>query len=98
MLKNVPDKNRKTDIILVLKPIDGKPKNSTGLVDRQLFTGENNLHAIMDTQTCLWHLKYDRGVLPPHLRDKQFTGYSAMLKYVKDYMLTRNIEISEIRD
>lgn len=97
-MQTVPEKNRKIDIILVLKPIDGKgPKDVTGLVDRQLFTGGNNLHAKMDIQTCLWSLSYDRGVLPQPLKQK-FTGFAPLMKFVKEYMKNRNVEVAEILD
>lgn len=92
------NKNRSTDIILKLKPIDGAPRSTQGIVDRSLFTGGNNLHAVMDIQTCLWHLKYDLGGLPPKLRGMQFTSLPLLLKYVKTYMKTRNVDIVEIID
>lgn len=89
--------NRKTNIILVLKPIDGKARDVTGIIDRQLFTRDNNLNAIMDTQTCLWSLAYDKGTLPPVLRQK-FTGFAPLMKTVKEYMKNRNVEVVEVID
>lgn len=98
MQKNNPERNRSTDIILVLKPMEGKkPLSAAGMVDNRLFNGENNLHAIMDTQTCLWRLTIDNGILPPVLR-QQFTGFSRLLNFVKGYYDRRNVEIAEIRD
>lgn len=95
---NQPDKIRKTDIIIVIQPIEGKNALSNkGLVDNRLFTGENRLHAVMNTQTCLWHLKYDSGIVPPALQ-QQFTGFTRLLNFVKDYFKKRNIEIKEIID
>lgn len=97
---NVDYKMRKTDIILILRPIDNKALNSIGLLDKTLFKDGaegNKLHAIMDTQTCLWYLKYERGLIPPALR-QQWTSYHKLLDFVKTYMKSRNIEIVEIRD
>lgn len=95
---NIKDKNRSTDIILVLKPVDGeKPKSVTGLVDPRLFTGENRLHAIMNTQTCLWHLAYDNGILPGALK-QQWTGWDPLYKFTTAYFKRRNIEIVEVID
>lgn len=88
--------NRKEDIVLVLKPI-GSAKHVSGLMDKRLFTGDNNLHAVMDTQTCLWSLRYDHGILPQSLKQK-FTGYAPLIKYVTDYLKNRNIEITEVKD
>lgn len=85
------------DRVLVLKVRDGAPKSSTGLVDKRLFSGENKLHAIMDTNTCLWSLKYDMGAVPPALK-QQFTGYSRLLKFVSEYFDRRNIDIVEVKD
>jgi len=90
-------RNANTDIILVLKPIDGAPKSTAGLVDRRLFSGDNTLHAKMNLQTCLWHMEYDKGLLPNPLH-QQFTSFQALLKHARQYFLTRNIEITEIID
>lgn len=92
------DKMKKIDRIFILKPKEGKVAEATsGLTDKRLFTGENKLHAIMDTQTTLWHLKYDQGILPP-LFKQQFTGWLMLLKVVKEYYTKRNIDIVEIID
>ena len=89
------NKMRSTDRILKLKLSDTKSTlTSKGLVDNRLFTGENNLHAVMDTQTCLWYLKYENGGLPQPLK-QHFTGYGKLLAYVKEYFKRRNIEIVE---
>ena len=83
------------DRILILRPIDGKPTSSTGLVDRRLFNGENTLHALHDTRRRLWSLKYDKGGLPQPLK-QQWTKFSALLTFVKKYFKSRNVEIIEI--
>lgn len=89
--------NRKIDIELVLKPRKGGGVHESGLVDRNLFTGDNTLHAKMDTQTCLWRLEYDKGSLPKPLKTK-FTGWVPLINYVTAYMDKRNVDIVEIRD
>ncbi len=101
MLDMRPDygtKNLKTDIVFKLKPMEGKkPTSASGLVDNRLFTGENNLHAVMDTQYSLWYLKYDNGAVPPPLQQR-FTSFSKLLNFVTDYYSKRNIEITEVHD
>lgn len=85
-----------TDRVFKLGVIDGqKPKNTLGLTDPRLFTGENELHAIQDEQTCLWSLKYTAGVIPPPLR-QQFTSFKMCKKFVEDYFRGRNVEIKEV--
>lgn len=96
--RNVADKLRKTDIVLKLKPIDGSPRSVIGITDRSLFTGSNNLHAIMNTETCLWRLAYDNGTLPTGLRGHTFTGFHPLMKHVGEYFKKRNVEISEVID
>jgi hypothetical protein len=92
-------KNRSDNRVLVLETILGeKPLSSTGLVDPRLFTGENKLRAIKDPQTCMWSFKYDMGGLPPLLKDRNFTNFTALVKYARDYLLTRNIQIKEVID
>ena len=91
-------KNRSIDRVLSLELIDGKAQmSSTGLVDRGLFTGDNKLHAIMDTSTCLWYCKYERGSPPPALQQK-FTSFKRLFEFVKNYFSKRNINIKEIVD
>ena len=95
---NEKSKMRKTNRILVLKPIGNGPKSSTGLLDRRLFTGANTLHAVQDTSTCLWSLQYSSsGVLPPPLKI-QFTSFQMLLKHARDYFKSRSVEISEVID
>lgn len=99
MSNQVPVKNRSDDRVLVLSPIDGeKPLSSSGLVDPNLFTGKNKLHAVKDSQTCMWSFKYEMGMLPPNLRDKNFTTFTALKKHASDYLQKRNILIKEVID
>lgn len=93
------DKMRRTDRILVLKPVEGKSsKSSTGLVDPRLFKGENSLHVVMDPSSCLWSFKYEQGGLPFPLRDVSFTSFGKALNHAKEYFKSRNVEIVEIKD
>lgn len=90
--------NLKDSRILVLKVKDGlAPKSSTGLIDRRLFTNENNLRAVMDTATSLWHFKYDSGIVEPKLRGR-WTSFSKLLEYAKNYFDKRNVEIVNVID
>ncbi len=91
-------KNLASDIILIVKPIEGKfSLNSAGVIDKRLFDGSNRLHAVMDTQTSLWYLKYDHGAVPEPFRQR-FTDYGKLLKFVTEYLSKRNVEIVEIID
>lgn len=92
------DNIRKTDVIIILAPIEGKKAlNVLGLTDPRLFSGGNKLHAKMDPQNCLWHLEYEDGILPQPLKQR-FTGLDRLLTFIRGYYLRRNIEIKEIID
>lgn len=91
------EKERKSDRVLVLKPLDGKAKNSHGIVDPRLFKGDNNLHAIMDPMTTLWSMRYDVGTVPPTFHQK-FTSFKKLYDFAYNYFKSRNIEIKEVRD
>lgn len=92
------NKERKTDRVLELKPIEGKATlSSTGLVDPRLFNGENKLHAVMDTRNCMWRLKYEAGGLPEPLK-QTFTNFTKLLEFTTRYFNKRNIEITRIID
>ncbi len=90
-------KMRSDDRILKLKQIPGKsPLSSSGLTDKRLFTGGNNIHAIRDTNG-LWYLQYDNGLLEEALKQR-FTSFSSLMKHVKYYYLRRNIMVEEVLD
>jgi len=90
-------KMRSPDRILVLSVKPGmKPLNSLGTADPRLFTGENKLHAIMDSNS-LWSFKYDMGNIPPPLQGK-FTSFDILKKHAEVYFATRNIDIVEVKD
>jgi hypothetical protein len=92
-------KNKTTDRILVLAKLDeGKgTKNTQGLVDNRLFTGENKLHAIADIQTMQWFLRYDSGILPEPLKQR-FTSFTKLMQFVTEYYKRRNIKIEKVID
>lgn len=95
---NPKTKERSSDRVLVLKLMDDKaPIATTGLADRRIFTGENNLHAVMDPQTCLWNMRYDAGTVPQPLK-QSFTSFKALYEYAEGYFKRRNILISEVKD
>lgn len=91
-------KMRTPDRVLVIKPMDGKkPKDVLGNTDPRLFSGENKLHAIMDTQTTLWKLSYEMGNIPQPLKC-QFTSFKALRQHAEEYYNKRNIIITEVKD
>ena len=91
-------KIRKDDRILVLRPKEGlKAKNSTGITDPRLFSGENKLHIIRG-RSQMWYFKYDMGILPEPLKEQKFTKFDVAYKFVVDYYARRNIEVVEVID
>lgn len=91
------DKMASPDRVFKLSVIDGtKPKNSIGMVDPRLFTGENKLHVKKDPETCFWYFELDQGGLPLPLKCK-FTGFKAAEKKAREYYLGRNIKIDEVK-
>lgn len=94
-------KMRTPDRILKLELIEGKkPINSIGITDPNLFKdGEdkNRLHAIMDLQTSLWSLHYEKGNVPPVLKG-QYTGFKQAREHAERYFNNRNIRIVEVID
>lgn len=87
------------DRVLVLKPMEGKtPVSSTGLIDNRLFKGGNNLHAVMDPETCFWSMKYESGLVPEELRNQRWTSFTALKKAAEVYFNKRNVEIVEVKD
>lgn len=94
-------KIRSPDRVLVLKPMEGKKPLDSGLrVDPRLFkegVDMNRLHGIMDLESSLWSLKYEKGHVPPALSGR-FTGFKQLLDAAKNYYNQRNIEITEVKD
>lgn len=90
------EKMKTNDRVLVLKAIDGKSaKNSAGVVDSRLFTGENKLHGLYDERTGLWNLRYETGALPGALQQK-FGTFTELEDFARKYFASRNVEVLEI--
>lgn len=95
---NEVSQNKTTDRTIVLKAMEGKsPLDGSLNMDHRLITGGNELHAIMNTQNCMWNLKYKHGVLPQQFQ-QTFTSFSRLLKFVKEYYGKRNIEVDKVID
>jgi hypothetical protein len=98
MLQANMNKERSTDRIFVLKPMEGMTAKATsGLLDNRLFKGENQLHAKMNPTNCIWGLNYDGGIVPGPLQQR-FTSFSMLYKFVEEYFKRRNIQIVEVKD
>jgi len=92
-------KMRNTDRVLSLAVIDGKAaKNSTGLVDTRLFTGEQQLHCSMDLQTNLWSFRYSANALLPEPLQGTFTSFLKAYAHAELYFKKRNVRITEVKD
>lgn len=91
---NLPVKVIGNDRPLKLTQRNPNPKNSPGLIGREVFTGANKLHALYDESTGLWKFKLDHGVLPEVLR-QQFTSFIALMKHAKTYFNNKDIDIVE---
>lgn len=84
------------DRVLILAPMEGKTtKNSIGLTDPKLFTGENKVHVLKEAQTNFWYFRYEQGSVPEPLKCK-FTGFKQALKHATDYYAKRNVTIKEV--
>jgi len=92
------NKIRSDDRIIVLKPKEGMDVlNTSGIVDKRLFSGENQLHAIKDPETCFWSLRYDAGTLSEPLKGS-WNSFNKLINHVTDYFSRRNIEVIEVKD
>lgn len=90
------EKMQTNDRVLVLKTMDGKsPKDSRGIVDSRLFTGENKIHGVYDERTGLWNLRYETGALPGAMQQK-FQTFTELEDFARKYFKTRNVEIIEV--
>jgi hypothetical protein len=94
-------KMRSPDRILILRPMEGKkPLDTMMRVYPRLFKegdDANKLHALMDLETSLWSMKYERGHVPAALSGR-FTGFKQLLDAAKNYYNQRNIDIIEVKD
>jgi hypothetical protein len=99
-IQTMPEGNlRATDRILTLSVKDGKEaKGSTGLVDRRLFTGDQQLHLSMNEQTGLWSFRYSKNALLPEPLQGTFTSFSKGYQQAEQYFDKRNVRITEVKD
>lgn len=89
---------RSNDRILVIRPVEGKHVISNyGLIDKRLFTGEVNIHAIRGPFDNFWRLKAEHGLLPEPLK-AQWTTFKGLLDFTRHYYSKRNLEIKEVID
>lgn len=87
---------RKNDRILVLSKIDPKNKD-TGMFDPKVFSGENNLHVVMDLITGLWTFRYERGIIPGAMKGR-FSSFKEAYNFAEAHLKTKNIKIIEVLD
>lgn len=86
----------KTDRVFMLTPRPGeKTLTDTGLVDQRLFKGENKLHAVMDSGSCHWFMKYEKGGLPEPLKSR-YTSFPKLVDAAKQYFSSRGVDVTEI--
>jgi hypothetical protein len=85
---------RSNDRILVLQ----KDKDADlGLIDPGIFEGKNNLHVVMDPNTLIWNFKYERGPVPPALRNR-YTSFKLAKEAADTYFKTKNVKVVAVRD
>jgi hypothetical protein len=94
---NVGTKMKQNDRVIILEPKVGGAKNTAGMVDNRLFTGENKLHAKMDPTNCQWYLQYDSGLVTDALKGR-WTSFSKLKETVEQYFNKRNVKIKAILD
>ena len=94
---NYSTKMRQTDRLILLEPMEGGAKNTKGMVDNRLFTGENKLHAKLDPTNCQWYLQYDSALIPESLRGR-WTSFNKLKEHVEQYFHKRNVKIKAIQD
>lgn len=101
MIADMPETNhRATDRVLKLeKDKEGvSVKNSSGIVDNRLFTGEQTLHLKMDPMSSLWNFQYGQNGLLPEALKGRFTSFSKGLEHAELYFKKRNVKVSEVID
>lgn len=92
-------KERSSDRILVLRPMEGKrAMKTTGIFDSKLFTGESRCHATMDPQSCLWTIRYSKSGVMPETLKQQFTSFAELRRFADAYFAKRNAEIVDVLD
>ena len=89
--------NRADKIKLLLDKIDENKivKDSSGHNDMSKAISVN---AIKNTQTNLWHLRYDAPVSTPVPLQQQFTNFNKLIDFAEKYYAKRNLKIKEMQD
>lgn len=91
-------KMKSDDRVLVLRQMEGKPSLAAdGAIDKRLFKGENNLHALYDVDNGCWKMAYDMGGIPGGLQGR-FTTFDQVVSTARAYFNKRNVEIVEIKE
>ena len=94
---NFDEKTQTNNRVLVLKPREGEnTRTDKGMIDNRLFKGDNRLHAIMDNQTLLWTLKYEKGGIPEPLK-QSFTSFSRLFNHAERYFNSRGVDITDVK-
>jgi len=57
-----------------------------------------SVNAIKNTQTNLWHLRYDAPVTTPVPLQQQFTNFNRLIDFAEKYYGRRNLKIKEMQD
>lgn len=71
--------------------------NGKGMVDNRLFTGENELHAMMDPEYGHWYVQYKSGIIPSVFQQR-WTSFTKLYDFVVQYYKRRNVDVTEIID
>jgi hypothetical protein len=80
-------------IPITLKAMEGKqPKEANGRLYNRVFKRENKLYAFKLKGSTFWKLRYENGYVPKYLRDQVFTSIGSLMKVVKPYYATRNVD------
>ena len=89
--------NRADKIKLVLDKIDESKivRDSSGTND---ISKAINVNAIKNTQTNLWHLRYDAPATTPVPLQQQFTNFNKLIDFAEKYYGKRNLKIKEMKD
>jgi hypothetical protein len=78
---------------ITLKAMEGKqPKEANGRWYNRVFKRANTLYAFR--YKGFWKLRYENGYVPRYLRDQTFTSIGSLMKIVKAYYASRNVEAS----
>jgi hypothetical protein len=80
--------------VFKLTSLSNSPKNSKGVTDPRLFTGENKLFIRCGPGNNLWTFFYKEGMVPPRLQQR-FTSYQQAFNFAHSYFKGRNVLLEE---